>query len=595
MKKLFRALLCGVIAAVVVFTTACTPTNTPAPNPDGDTDTGAITYEEYITNTIGYNDNSDETLSDYNTSLYYLNQWENFSSGIGFPDMGDPCIVYYDGAYYASGTRGTTSFHCFRSTDLSHWERIDDMFVPQSGSWGTYNMWAPDVQYINGKWYLYYTAAFNYGNNEEHCQIGVAVADTPYGPYTQWTGTNANGEEITIADTPFKGLEHHTILDQTVFQDDDGELYMYFSFDTRTCLPGVCPNYEEHQAKIKDNMVAEIWGVRMLDPVTWDLSTLTPLICPGYKKLSDSAPTIAWERWSPSFDLTMECTEGPYMIKHNGKYYLTYCANSFVDENYSVAYAVSDSPLGEFDKPNDGYLANMLLGVPAQHGTYLSTRYKGFTKGTGHAAIFKTGSGELMFAYHAHYNRETWDEKVNKGTWRALSVDYLYFDENGTPYTNGPTYSLQRTPSDISGYDNIAAKATVRAEGENVQYLTDNYTNRAYNTEEVAKETTFEAGTRSIEIKFDKQVTIKALNIFNSYDRTLSIELIKQIDFGNGNGIVNANFNQRYFNQKYSDFIYPHCAFNIELDEELTTDRIVITISCEHDFALGEIEIIGIY
>ncbi len=61
-----------------------------------------------------------------------------------------------------------------------------------------------------------------------------------------------------------------------------------------------------------------------------------------------------------------------------------------------------------------------------------------------------------------------------------------------------------------------------------------------------------------------------------------------QIDFGNGNGIVNALFNTRYIND---DFIFPHSAFNIELGSEVVTDRIVITISSDTDFALGEIEV----
>ena len=68
---------------------------------------------------------------------------------------------------------------------------------------------------------------------------------------------------------------------------------------------------------------------------------------------------------------------------------------------------------------------------------------------------------------------------------------------------------------------------------------------------------------------------------------------IDQIDFGNGNGIVNARFNQRYINSD-QEFIFPHSAFNIELGSGgVKTDRIVITVSSETDFALGEIEIIG--
>mgnify|MGYP006990337174 CR=1 FL=1 len=50
-----------------------------------------------------------------------------------------------------------------------------------------------------------------------------------------------------------------------------------------------------------------------------------------------------------------------------------------------------------------------------------------------------------MFAYHAHFNREVWSDEIPFANWRALAVDYLHFDSNGNPYTNGPTYSLQNT------------------------------------------------------------------------------------------------------------------------------------------------------
>ena len=81
------------------------------------------------------------------------------------------------------------------------------------------------------------------------------------------------------------------------------------------------------------------------------------------------------------------------------------------------------------------------------------------------------------------------------------------------PYTNGPTYSLQSKPTCLSGYSDIIHNAKIRAEGEYAEYLYDNYTNRAYKTAEVAREANFQAGTRSIEIKFGAPVTVKAINI----------------------------------------------------------------------------------
>lgn len=551
---------------VAVSASACGPV--------GEQPTDGIIYQTYTQSTVAFTDNSNANSDSYNHGLYYRNDLTL--------DMGDPMLVYDGGLFYAYGTRGATSFNTFVSDDLTSWQAVEDCFVPESGSWSRKNLWAPDIQKIGGKWYLYYTATYDNGDGTDNCQMGVAVADSPAGPFRQYTGVNANGETIGIG-TPAFFWERHTLLDQHVFEDDDGQLYMYFSYDTNSSNEG-------------DNTgVAEIWGVKLKDPVTWDFTTLTRLISPGYKKLSDTERTIDWETWSPSFAGEMECAEGPYMVKHNGKYYLTYCANSYVDTEYAVGYAVSDSPLGEYVKPDDTYLQNMLVGVPGQTGTYINTRYLGFQTGTGHASICRVGD-EYLVAYHAHYNRDKWgalkDVYGDKSEWRALGVDYLLFDSEGMPYTNGPTWSLVKLPDAVTGYKNLAAEATVRCDGDGAQYLTDNFTNRAYNTAEACREARFSAGTRSIELTFESPVRVKAVNIFNSYDYTKKTDFISQIDFGDGKGITDVIFNERYLN-KQTSFIFPHSAYNIELAEEIVTDRIVITFESQTDFAVGEVEILG--
>lgn len=526
---------------------------------------------------LEYKDYSDSNDLTYNKNLYYRNDLQI--------DMGDPMIVYDDktGYFYASGTRGTLSFHCFRSKDLNDWEKIDDMFIPESNSWSKTDLWAPDIQYINGKWYLYYTAAMKYTSNglqKSNCQMGVAVSDNPYGPYIQVPGTDG-----TLATTPFElkinDTTYASVLDQHVFQDDDGQLYMYFSYAMKESRPQDYAGYP----------VQEIWGVKMKSPTEWDLTTLTRLVSPGLKKLSDSERTIDWETWSPSFAGEMECVEGPYMIKKNGKYLLTYTANSYVDTVYNVGYAVSDSPLGIFDKPNDKYLSNMILGVPGQQGSYINTRYLGFMTGTGHASIFKVGD-EYMFAYHAHLNRHEWGNQY-PDNYRALAYDYLYFDENGTPYANGPTWSINRLPNKVTGYRNLALdeNVAISGSGENLNYLNDNYTNRAYNTEEVNKEANFE-GKCVIKIKLDGTKKVKFLQIANSYNVNRKIDYITEIDFGDRRVVQDVLFNQSYV-KKSPSFIFPHSSFIVELDEEIQTDEITITIDGYENFSLGEVEIYG--
>lgn len=517
---------------------------------------------------------------DFNHELFYRNDLEL--------DMGDPMMLYDDetGYFYAYGTRGTTTFHCFRSKTLSNWERLTDCYIPESSAWSKSGLWAPDIHKINGKWYLYYTGEFK-NNGKSNCQIGVAVADKPYGPYKQVVG-----DDGTLATTPFTMREsaskYCTVLDQHVFVDDDGEMYMYFSYDMRKARSQDYAGYP----------VQEIWGVKMTSPTSWDLSTLTRLLSPGLAKLSDSKRTVEWETWSTSFSGDMECLEGPYMIKKNGKYLLTYVANSYVDTVYNVGYAVSSSPLGEYVKPNSYPLENMLLGVPGNDGTYVNTRYLGFQTGTGHASICQIGN-EYMFAYHAHRNRNVWG--YDNDEYRCLGYDYLYFTEDGTPYTRGPTWSINRLPEKITGYHNYALDKDTKfsSTGKNVtglDYLHDNFsfrgqTNSERAEQDVRKEADFEKGETKVNVKLSAKKKVKYLLIGNSYTYDYKLDFIDKISFGEGRVVKNVMFNQGYFRTDPNKWIFPHSCFVVELDDEVETDNITFTFKSNKPYSLSEIEI----
>lgn len=529
---------------------------------------------------LSYKNYSEKKGADqkFNNNLFYRNDLEL--------DMGDPMMVYDDetGYFYAYGTRGTTTFHCFRSKTLSNWERMDDCFVPESNSWSKTNLWAPDIHKINGKWYLYYTGEFH-NNGKSNCQIGVAIADKPYGPYKQ-----VNGDDGTLATTPFTMRESErkycTVLDQTVFVDDDGQMYMYFSYDMNKCRSQDYAGYP----------VQEIWGVKMTSPTSWDLSTLTRLMSPGLQKLSDKERTVEWETWSTSFSGDMECLEGPYMIKRNGKYLLTYVANSYVDTTYAVGYAVSSSPLGEYVKPNSYPLENMLLGVPGNDGSYANTRYLGFQTGTGHASVCQVGD-EFMFAYHAHHNRKKWKEDGDE--YRSLAYDYLYFKEDGTPYTRGPTWSINRLPEKVTGYHNVALDPSTKLSSEGkvsgLEYLVDNFSFRGQTSyeraeQDVRKEADFEADAK-VKVDLGEKKNVKFLLIGNSYSYDYKLDFIDKIEFGEGRVVKNVMFNQGYYRTKPNKWIFPHSCFVVELDEEVQTDSLTFTFASNSPYSLSEIEI----
>lgn len=565
----------------------------------GTEDGGNDTYKDYTSSTVMFEDYSlidqksyDESFDD---TVYYRNDLKQ--------DMGDPMVVYDEKSnlFYAYGTRGGDgTIEYFTSTDLTNWTRGGVCMQLPKNSWamGDKNpdkpnegrtLWAPDVQYINGKYYMYFTVPMYSG-----AQIAVAVGDS-LTKFELFSGTNADGEIIDYTRNTFSGMEGETILDQNVFQDDDGKLYMYFSYDTG-------------KSKIAANQgkYAEIWGVQLKDPVTWDLSTLTRIAVPGLKNLHDNYDRglTTWEYCSDSFASGFRCSEGPYMIKKNGKYILTYVSNSYVDNQYNVGYALSDSPLSGFEKPYDpnDAMKNMLLGVPGEPGTAIESKYINFQTGTGHASIVKVGN-EYMFAYHAHMNRDRWgvqNDWSNHGDYRALGLDYLYFEEDGTPYTNGPTFSLQRLPEKVSGLKNLALEngvgiTTTLQSAANLGKLIDNKTSRIFDNSHDAK---FRKGKTRIVVTLPKEYAIKAVNIYNSADYDTSIQYIDQIDFMNDNVVRDIYFNPNYIGERAltvgtEKYILPHTAFHVYLNDYVYTNKIVITIDADSEFTLGEIEILG--
>ncbi|SFS86574.1 arabinan endo-1,5-alpha-L-arabinosidase [Porphyromonadaceae bacterium NLAE-zl-C104] len=97
----------------------------------------------------------------------------------------DPTIIRADdGYFYLFATEDTRNMPIHRSEDLVNWEMTGTAFTnatrptfePNGG------LWAPDINFIDGKYVLYYSMSVWGG--EWTCGIGVATADKPEGPYT---------------------------------------------------------------------------------------------------------------------------------------------------------------------------------------------------------------------------------------------------------------------------------------------------------------------------------------------------------------------------------------------------------------------------
>lgn len=219
--------------------------------------------------------------------------------------LGDPFIMLWQNTYYAYGTLSPNGITVFVSDDLLTWKAPeglkDGVVLHKDDAWADRWFWAPEVYFVNGRFYMYYSA-------DEH--ICVATSDSPLGPFKQ---------EIQ---KPM--IEGEKCIDNSLYIDDDGKPYLLFD-------------------RFNDGL--NIW----IAELEKDLTTLKPETM--VKCIHVSQP---WEEVWPRVN------EGSFIVKHNGVYYMTYSANSYESPFYGVGFATAQKVIGPWTK----YEKNPILQKP---------------------------------------------------------------------------------------------------------------------------------------------------------------------------------------------------------------------------------------
>ena len=523
------------------------------------------TVDKHLTDGVDYIDHTStydgEGLT-YDETMWYVNKLDSVP-------LPDPFVFVEDGTYYIVGTsdRDGNVIDCYTTEDFVNYERHTAIYNPESiGSWESANaaIYAPELYCFDGLYYMYYSANDRSGIRRN----SVVVADNPLGPYKAIQNNTVNG----LAEPVF--LDKNSsfgVLDATVFTDDDGEMYMYYS---------VSCNENQH-----------IVGVKLNSPYEADWSTYRKIVEPGALNSSNTIlKPMTWEMFREGLPIA----EAPFVIKSEGKYYMTYSVNGCWNKYYNVCYAVSDSPLGNFEKPYEAGVtwSNLFLGYPGTNiaSSSVYKQWSGFASGTAHHCFFYVGD-QLMIGYHAHQNRNS-----NSGyTKRYFAFDYVHFDENGKPFANGPTFSIQPLPEEISGYKNIASSASVRSDNvTNPEAINDNYIVDCYNIKgEEAKEVVLGEGYSFIELKFDGEYEIGGIAIYNSAFFGKLVSEIEYIDFGNGNAVKYPQFCSDIYVNGDTKFVFPNSAFTVEFTNTFKADHVIICVKTESVGALNEIVVLG--
>lgn len=152
--------------------------------------------------------------------------------------------------------------------------------------------------------------------------------------------------------------------DADMFIDDDGRFYMYWGW----------------------SQVLPFQAVE-LDPQNGFREKGKPVICffgdyesHGFERRRKEDVIFPFFNHRPYFPEESPWIEGPWMIKHNGKYYLQYAAIGLEFSTYSHGVYVADNPLGPFKY--------------SEHNP-LTFKTTGFMLGAGHGSTFHDKNGNL--------------------------------------------------------------------------------------------------------------------------------------------------------------------------------------------------------
>ena len=271
----------------------------------------------------------------------------------------DPEGIIYDDTYWIYPTwskpfHEQVFFDCFSSKDLVTWEKHPRIIDTTEVKWATNAMWAPSVISKDGKYYFFF-GANNIQKNGQPGGIGVAVADKPEGPYKDLLGK-------ALIDTI---VNHAQPIDQFVFRDNDSTYYMYYGG----------------------------WGHCNMVKLSNDFKSIVPF----------EDGTLYKEVTPKNY------VEGPFMFKKDGKYYFMWSEGGWTGPDYSVAYAIADSPFGPFNREAKILQQDSTVARGAGH----------------HSVIIKPETDEYYIVYHRRPLGET------NGNYRVTCIDKMTFDKNG--------------------------------------------------------------------------------------------------------------------------------------------------------------------
>ena len=326
--------------------------------------------------------------------IAHRGQQKNFSNPL-LSNGADPWCVYKDGFYYYTHTTATniTLWKTKCIGELATAEKKIIFKPPVSGPYSK-NLWAPEIHFLENKWYIYFAA--DTGNNNDH-RLWVLENDSP----NPMIGTWVMKGKLT---TP----EDKWSIDGTAFRHQHQLYFIWSGWEGDT------------------NGQQNIYIAKMKNP--WTLEN---------KRVLLSAPELPWEIIGDLHDNVnpshVKVNEGPVILFNEDKIFLVYSASGCWTDSYAL-----------------GMLTASLNSDPMKPGSWKKNKQPVFKQskqnsvyGPGHSSFFKSPDGtEDYIMYHAN-------ETPNAGCDGCRSTRTQKFTWNldgspnfGKPVKNGTLLSL---------------------------------------------------------------------------------------------------------------------------------------------------------
>ncbi len=261
------------------------------------------------------------------------------------------------------------------------------------------HLWAPEIHYIQGGWYVYYTTTVSDHSSwriRPHC-----LACTGQDPMTDpWINKGAiqTTVENDIAFTDFS-------LDHTFFHHNGVDYFVWAQ---------------------KTNNISDIFIAKLSNP--WTICTPSVLL---------THPEYNWELHG------FAVNEGPAVIKHDGRIFLTFSASG-TDALYNMGLLYADE---------DSDLLDSSSWTKLPYPVFQSSRATGFF-GPGHNSFTRsTDDTEDLMVYHARQEERYLGEGDYQPLYDAGRNAYIgkvFWDEDGMPNFSVPGASLAMRKEDLT-------------------------------------------------------------------------------------------------------------------------------------------------